>query len=111
MRCLVGGLVLAGVFGCGGPLEANGLPSRSFSIEVGQQLQLTLQVAGPGEYASPPDISSTAVRFLEARVVGPPVPAGVTQRFSFQGMTPGVAVIVFHNAEQDRTVEDTVNVH
>lgn len=111
MRSLVGCMVLAGMFGCGGPLEANGSPSRSFSVEVGQELELTLGTTGPGEYASPPDISSPAVRFLEMRVVGPPTPGGARQRFRFKGMAPGVAVIVFHNAEQDRTVEDTVNVH
>lgn len=111
MRRLAGGLVLAGVFGCEGPLEANGFPSRSFSIEAGQELELTLGTTGPGEYASPPDISSPAVRFLDVRVVGPPTPGGARQRFRFKGIAPGVAVIVFHNAEQNRTVEDTINVH
>jgi hypothetical protein len=111
MTPLVGGLILAGVFGCGGPLEANGDPSRSFSIAAGQELELTLGTTGPGGYASPPDISTSAVRFLDVRLVGPPTPGGVRQLFRFKGMAPGVAVIVFHNAEQDRTVEDTVNVH
>ena len=110
MRCLVG-VALAGVLGCGGPLEANGSPSRSFSIEAGQELELTLGTTGPGEYTSPPDISSAAVRFLDVRVVGPFTPGGARQRFRFKGMAPGVAVIVFHNAEQNITVEDTINVH
>jgi hypothetical protein len=111
MRTLLGGLVFAGVFGCDGPLEANGEPSRSFSIEAGQELELTLGTTGPGGYASPPEISSSAVRFLDVGIVGPPTPGGARQLFRFKGIVPGVAVIVFHNAEQDRTVEDTVNVH
>jgi hypothetical protein len=108
---VIGGLVLGGVFGCGGPLEANGSSGGSFSIEAGQELELTLGTTGPGEYGSPPDISSPALRFLDVRVVGPFTPGGARQRFRFKGMAPGVAVIVFHNAVQDRTVEDTVNVH
>ena len=88
--------------------------SWSFSIEVGQELELTLGTTGPGDYASPPDISSPAVRFLDVRVVGSPTPGGARQRFRFKGMTPGVAVITFHHtgpAGLSPTVEDTINVH
>jgi hypothetical protein len=84
------------------------------SLEVGHELELTLGTTGPGEYASPPDISSPAVRFLDVELVGPPTPGGVSQRFSFRGMTAGVAVITFHYtgpAGLNPTVEDTINVH
>jgi hypothetical protein len=97
--------------GCGqGPLETNGLPSRTVSIKAGRQLELTLQTIGPGEYVSPPRVSSAAIRFLEVRQ-GTPVPAGVTQIFRFEAVSPGVAIIVFQHKLQGPTIEDTVNVH
>jgi hypothetical protein len=104
------GLIAAlGLVGCGGPLEANGAPSQSLTIKAGRELELTLHTTGPGEYASPPLVSSAAVRFLEVRVVAPN-PAGPTQRFRFEAVQPGVAVIVFQHTAQGPTIEDTVNV-
>ena len=98
--------------GCGQtPLEENGLPSHTLSIKAGRALELTLQTIGPGEYASPPLVSSTAVRFVDVRRVTPAVPAGPTQRFRFEAVERGVAVIVFHHTGQGPTVEDTINVH
>ena len=105
------GLIAAvGVVACWqGPLEANGIPSHTFSITAGRELDLTLQTIGPGEYASPPQVSSGVVRFLDVRPVSPPVPAGATQQFRFATAGRGVAVIVFHTA-QGPTIEDTVDV-
>ncbi len=104
-------LVLA-LAGCGQePLAANGAPSQTFSVKAGRELELTLQTVGPGEYASPPTLSTSAVRFLEVRLVTPAVPAGPTQRFRFVAVRPGQAIIVFHHTEQGQVVEDTVNVH
>ncbi len=98
--------------GCGQtPLEETGLPSHTLSIKAGRALELTFQTIGPGEYASPPLVSSTAVRFVDVRQVTPAVPAGPTQRFRFEAVEPGVAVIVFHHTGQGPTVEDTINVH
>ena len=106
---LVVALVLTG---CGqDPLEANGAPSHTLSITAGRELEVTLQTIGPGEYASPPVVSSTGVRFLGVRVVTPAVPAGPTQRFRFEAVGPGVAVIVFHHTGQSPTIEDTIIVH
>ena len=106
------GFVLAlRLAGCSqGPLEANGSPSHTISIKAGRELELTLQTIGPGEYVSPPLVSSAAVRFLDVRQ-GTPVPAGATQRFRFEAVAPGVAVIVFHHNLQGPTIEDTINVH
>lgn len=107
------GLIVAlGLVGCGqGPLEANGVPSQTLTIKAGRELGLTLQTIGPGEYASPPLMSSAAVRFLDVRLVAPSVPAGATQRFRFEAVRPGVAIIVFQHAAQGPTIEDTINVH
>ena len=101
-----------GLVGCGqGPVEENGAPSHTLTVKAGRELELTLQTVGPGEYASPPSLSSGAVRFLDVQLVTPAVPAGPTQRFRFEAVQPGDAVIVFHHTGQDPTVEDTVHVH
>ena len=105
-------LVIAGLLGCSdGPLEVAGTPSQTLSIQAGRRLELTFQTVGPGEYASPPAVGSSAVRFLSMDVVTPAVPAGVTQRFRFEAVRPGVAVIVFHHTAGGATIEDTVQVH
>jgi hypothetical protein len=105
------GLIVAlGLLGCGqGPLEVNGVPSQTLTIKAGRELELTLQTIGPGEYTSPPLVSSAAVRFLDVRL-GAPNPAGPIQRFRFEAVRPGVAVIAFQHTAQGPTMEDTVNV-
>jgi hypothetical protein len=109
---LGGGALTLGFLDCGqGPVEEDGAPSQSLSITAGRELDVMLQTVGPGEYASPPEISSAAVRFLDMELVTPGVPAGPTQRFRFRALTSGIAVVVFHHTVQGETVEDTVNVH
>jgi hypothetical protein len=108
---LPGLIVALGLVACGqGPLEAYGSPSSTFSIKAGRELDLTLGTVGPGEYESPPAVSSAVVRFLDVQVVAPPVPAGVRQQFRFETVRPGVAVIVFHHTARGPTIEDTVDV-
>lgn len=92
-------------------VSVNGTPTRTLSLAVGQELDLTLQTIGPGQYASPPIVSSAAVRFLEASFVGPAIPAGPTQRFRFRAEAPGQAVITFEHTGQNPVVQDTVVVH
>jgi len=108
----------AGLAACSNDvLGANGIPSRTLSLTLGQTLELTLQTIGPGEYASPPTVSSTSVRFVDVTLVTPAVPAGVTQRFRFRAETPGRAIIMFQHSGQASdpgtglTVHDTVEVH
>ena len=97
--------------GCGPePLAQSGVPTGSLSLVVGQKLDLKLQTIGPGEYASPPAISSRAIRFLGVAYVSPAVPAGPTQKFSFQAVAPGLAIVVFHHTGQSPVVEDTIEV-
>ncbi len=108
---LCGFVVALGLAGCSqGALEANGSPSHTISIEAGRELELTLQTIGPGEYVSPPAVSSATVRFLDVRQ-GTPVPAGATQVFRFEAVAPGVAVVVFHHKLQGPAIEDTILVH
>jgi hypothetical protein len=116
IACLLSGIAV--VAACSDDLVgANGIPSRSLTVKVGQTLELTLQAIGPGEYASPPTISSASIRFVDVSLVTPAVPAGVTQRFRFHAGTPGRAVITFQHSGQSSdpgaglTVQDTVDVH
>lgn len=55
-------LPLALLLGCASDdlVSANGPPNRTLALALGQELGLTLQSIGPGEYASPPTISSAA---------------------------------------------------
>ena len=96
---------------CSSPLEVNGAPSRTLSLAVGQEVDVRLQTIGPGQYASPPAISSSAMRFLAVSFVGPPVPAGPTQLFRFAAAAPGQAIVAFHHTGLDPEVDDTMNVH
>jgi len=92
-------------------VSANGIPNRTFSVAVGQELALTLQTIGPGEYASPPAVSATQLVFLGVFPAGYTVPAGQTQRFRFKAQGRGLVVIRFQHTVQDGTIEDTVIVH
>jgi hypothetical protein len=82
--------------------------SRTVTVSVGQPIEITLQTVGPGEYQSPPMISSDIVRFVDVTFVGPAVPAGPTQRFRFATTARGTAVISFRHSGMNPAVEDTV---
>jgi hypothetical protein len=91
--------------------------SQTLTVPAGTEFSVTLQSIGPGEYASPPTVSSGAVQFLDVSVVGPYVPAGPTQQFRFNATTRGNAIIVFQHTGGDippgmieLIVEDTVRV-
>jgi hypothetical protein len=89
-------------------LAVRGSESQTLRMSVGQELTVTLQTVGPGAYQSPPDISSSAVRFLHAELVGPFVPAGPTQQFRFRAEARGEAVITFSHSGTNRTLNNTV---
>src|SRR4051794_3613349 len=101
----------------GDVVGTDGIPSRSMSLNAGDILEITLQSIGPGEYASPPAISSASLRFLDVSLVTPDVPAGVTQKFRFRGQAAGRSVVTFEHTGQSSdpgaglTVQDTVEVH
>jgi hypothetical protein len=99
---------------CGGTdpvsVSVKGNTSQSLTVPAGAQFSVTLQTIGPGEYNSPPMVSTAAVHFLDVSQVDPTVPAGPTQRFRFAAKTRGEAIIVFQHTGNNRTVEDTVDV-
>lgn len=77
---------------------------------VGDRIEVMLQSIGPGEYTSPPDISSPAVQFLDVVDCGNPIPAGVTQCFHFRAVESGSAVLTFTHTGMNRSVRDTIDV-
>ena len=82
--------------------------NQTISLRVGEELTVTLQGIGPGEYLSPPAVSSPAVRFLDVTQARFVVPAGPTEVFRFEAMARGQAIIVFRYSASNPTVEDTV---
>ncbi|HEX6532976.1 MAG TPA: hypothetical protein VF041_00180 [Gemmatimonadaceae bacterium] len=91
-------------------VAVNGRMSRTLSTQVGSEVDITLGTVGPGEYASPPSVSSPSVRFVSVSYVSPAVPAGPTQLFRFEAVSKGRAVIVFRHTDDDPVVQDTIDV-
>jgi hypothetical protein len=100
-------LTACGSEGLTGPPESSG---RAFIVQAGQQLEIRLQSIGPGEYRSPPSVSSPVISFQSVSLATPPVPAGLTQLFRFQAVAPGRAIVTFRHSEQSAPVIDTVDV-
>ncbi|MFN2601310.1 MAG: hypothetical protein ABR582_00995 [Gemmatimonadaceae bacterium] len=107
-------LVILSVSACNGTdmvsVSVTGNTSQTVAVPAATEFTVTLETVGPGEYISPPKISSSSVRFLDAAVVPPYTPAGPRQRFRFLATTPGKAIIVFQHSYNDRSVEDTISV-
>jgi hypothetical protein len=97
-------------FGCSDdPVSASlrGLDDQSISVPVGTEINVILGTTGPGEYGSPPELSSGSISFVDMAYVGPATPAGVTQRFRFRAMRRGNTQIIFRltvNHSTQRTV-------
>jgi hypothetical protein len=108
-------LFLAAACSGAGPFEVYGVPSRSISIKVGQEVNVQMGTVGPGEYVSPPTLGGSAIAFLGV-TTPTPVPSGVEQLFHFKGVARGQAIISFHNTNPPGAdgvhpdVIDTVNV-
>jgi hypothetical protein len=86
---------------------------ETLRIAVGEELELTFQTrpSDPGEYESPPSISSSSLQFLDVTAFRPAPQAGLAQRFRFKGAIPGRAIVVFHHSGKSPVIRDTVNVH
>jgi hypothetical protein len=84
------------------PVSAFGPPDDTLRVRVGQELELTLQNIGPGEYLSPPTVVSesdrTVLNFLDAAHACPCPPAGIKQLFRFEGRQPGVATVTIEQS-------------
>ena len=112
LRYLASIIVIAFVVACGSDnpvgISITGSTSRTFAVPAGFQFSVTLQTIGPGEYSSPPAVSSSAVQFRDMSQVIPVVPAGPTQRFRFLAVAPGSTVVRFTHTDRNPMVEDTV---
>ena len=112
LRCVASIVVSVLLGACGGDnpvaISITGSTSRTFTVPAGSQFSVTLQTIGPGEYSSPPALSSSAVEFRDVADVSPYVPAGPTQRFRFLAAGPGSAIVTFTHTDRNPMVEDTV---
>jgi hypothetical protein len=90
------------------PLDVVGAPSRTINVNVAEEFRIRLQTIGPGEYRSPPEVSGTAIRFVDVTHPTWNVPAGQTQLFGFQAVTRGQAIVRFRHSGQSPELVDTV---
>ena len=84
-------------FGCGSRQSqtislGNADAGRTVAVAVGDQVDVTLQTTGPGQYGDP-SLSSRAAVFLGESPAGSPNPGGPTQLFRFEAIAPGRADI------------------
>ena len=95
-------LVMAATFplfglGCGCSHErlitlTNSDSGRSVAAAVGDEIDVTLQTIGPGQYGIP-TLSSKSVRFLGVSLTGSPNPGGPRQLLRFKATAAGRAKI------------------
>jgi len=86
-----------------------GTASQTIVAELGDEVQITLWNVGPGEYVSPPQISSTVLTFLSVDVVPPFTPAGPNQRFRFKTNSRGQAIVSFRRFLNDSQIGPSVD--
>src|SRR5436190_21146454 len=67
----------------------------------GQDILITVGNVGPAQYATPPQLTSSAVTYLGVEVVAPFTPAGPTQQFRFRAAHPGEAIVTFRRLVGD----------
>src|SRR3989442_15333382 len=68
---------------------------ETLRIAVGEELELTFQTrpSDPGEYESPPSISSSSLQFLDVTAFRPAPQAGASQRLPVNGAIPRRAIV------------------
>lgn len=73
---------------------------RSIAVVVGDEIDVTLQTIGPGEYGTPV-LSSRSIRFLGVSYPGPQNPGGPRQLFRFEAVVVGRAEITMTQVNRD----------
>ena len=116
MKRLTGLICAAVLSGCGFERIVN-VPddsrSRTVVVDVAQEVRIVLGNVGPAIYESPPQMSSSALEFLDVDVVPPFTPAGPRQQFRFLAVRTGESIIHFRRLLGDSVVsvvEDTIRV-
>ena len=83
---------------------------RLLSVGSGDEIDVTLQTIGPGQYDDHPSVSSPAVVFSKVTILTPSNPGGPRQLFQFFAVTAGHAVISIPHTVQNSRFEITVDV-
>jgi hypothetical protein len=83
---------------------------RVLSVNTGDEIDVTLQTIGGGEYFQRPDVSSRSIVLLSVSYVSPPNPAGPKQLFRFKAAAPGQAAISIPHTGQNPLFGITVDV-
>ena len=83
---------------------------RLLSVGLGDEIDVTLQTIGPGQYDERPSVSFPGVVFLKVSLVTPPNPGGPRQLFQFTAVAAGQAVISIPHTVQNSRFEITVDV-
>jgi hypothetical protein len=78
---------------------------RTLSVSPADQIDITLQTVGPGQYEAP--TISGSVRFMGETSAGVPNPAGPRQLFRFEAVTVGRADITIPHTVVDPSMPQT----
>ncbi len=81
--------------------------NATVNASANQEIDLTLQTIGPGEY-SDPSVSSESVRFLGVSEPFVPNPGGPKQLFRFEAVTAGSATITIPHSVQSTPFAVTI---
>jgi hypothetical protein len=116
--CAVAAVGTLWMTGCGSPTSPsahvlsvdNRDSGRLLSVGLGDEIDVTLQTIGPGQYDEHPGVSSPAIVFSKVSMLSPPNPGGPRQLFQFRAVTAGHAVISIPHTGQNPRFEITVDV-
>ena len=116
--CAVATVGILWMTGCGSPSSPSGNElslgsgdnGRVLSVRPGDEIHVTLQTIGPGEYELS-NVSSSAVVFLGVSFVTPVNPGGPRQLFQFRIVAVGRADISMPHTGLNPRFGITVDVH
>ena len=116
--CALATIGTLGMTNCGSPTSPSGnvwsLNSgdngRLLSVRVGDEIDVTLQTIGPGQYDERPSVSSPGVMLSKVSLLSPPNPGGPRQLFQFTAVAAGHTVISISHTVQDLRFAITVDV-
>jgi hypothetical protein len=100
-------LMLAASCGSDEIVSLTGAPNNTLSADVGNEVSITLQTIGQGQYLAP-SVSSANVEYVGVSQLAVISPAGPTQKFTFRAVSRGMAVLMFTHTGNNPTVQDTI---
>jgi hypothetical protein len=116
--CAVATIGALGMTNCGSPTRpsakvwsvTSGDNRRLLTVGLGDEIDVTLQTIGPGQYEERPSVSFPGVVFSKVSILTPPNPGGPRQLFQFTAVAEGHAVISIPHTVQNSRFEITVDV-